>query len=324
MRVPLKSITLITLLLTLSACSSWASVADYIPGNIEITLKFSNYDIGTTYTISDTGDSPYDDAGIIDGLGSGQPTGADGPEDGWGLLYLTGIYAGHNTTAAENVLWLPNTAKYGNSEISGLFWGGIDEYLGQKTTADFKSQYLGMSGIKVALWEDIGDSKTLFTAAPGPGGRTNPSDMLPWYQNGDGSRVATDGNLIWTLESTPGFSAGFINSPTSDFQATYSVDIAGPGIGEISGGGGFWANTSTITSGTGSFIGSLNGLFGAYYTGVGPSLIANFTNTSPSYDWGVGSQDPAFAMATPELSSGLLMLLGIVPIGIGWRRRKTA
>jgi hypothetical protein len=311
MRRSMKLLIMAGLLVVVSAVSSWAA-STYIsglPAQVPITLKFYNYDIGTTYSIADTGSTPYTTAGAINAIpGQVGPTGAVGAEDSWGLLQLTEI----DLTGPNTPLWKASSS----DEVTGMFWGGTDNYLGQITSGTSVTQEIGASGFHVALWEDTTPD---FSAGAGPGGRSNPANALPTYA------TATDGTLIWTLNSTPGYDTLFDTTLTRDFLANYTVNTKN---GKVSGGGGFYANTGGITEGSNTFTGSLNGLLANTSDGV--TMEVNFTNSNPPSlppypnGWEVQSSDPAYSATTPELSSSVLMLLGLIPIGLGWRKHRKA
>ena len=310
MRVPRMTIALITLLVALSACASWANVANYLPGNVGITFKFYNYDTGVQYAIADPA-VPYTGVATLDGLPQLAATGALPGEDSWGLLYLTEI----DRTADDAVLWRHGDAAFGNTEITGLIYGGTDDYLMQTTTGSTVVQNLEGNGVHMALWEDTSPD---FSAAAGPAGRTNPLNAMPSYA------TATDGTLIWTFDSVKGYESSFDTTKTNQFLDNYTVNSLNPLNPVVSGGGGFFANTGTITSGSNTFTGSLNNVFGKMIPS-GVSIEINFTNTTDStHKWLVKSNDPAYARTIPEPATSVLMLLGLLPIGIRLRRRNRA
>jgi hypothetical protein len=319
MKVPLKTVMMVCLLFVATASFSWAStIQNYLPIDKPIVMKFINYDVGVHYTIADTV-APFTGEGTLNGLPQTAPNGAAALEDSWGVYNLTGIYLDNGLY--DTVFWLPNAAAYGNTTVSGIYWGGADSYLEQKTVVvggkKIVSQHIGASGFSIALWEHPASDPVLDVSG-GPLLRANGGAGFPQYP------TVTSGTApIWTFETVPGYvpDALWDTSQTRDFLANYTVNY---GNNQVSGGGGMWADLSSSPYGEGTLnhrilpaVPDSDGFTG--------DIKINFTNTGvPSHGWDVNSNDPAYTTTTPELSSGGLMLISMLPIGLAWWRRRKA
>jgi len=339
MKVPLKIVIVVGLLLAASA--SWATISDYLPDGVTLKLKFANFDVGTMYPITSTWawvdddgnpntppvlqNHPYTSEAAINAiLGQEAPQKGLAGEDSWGILVLTDVYDASG--AGTDLLWRQLDPAYGNTQVCGIYWGGADSYLSAYTDPYGNvTQSIGASGFQLALWEDDPTALgyTAFDATQGPNVRTNPSGA--YYP------TVSDGTLIWTFDSVPGYTRSWDGSETRDFLADYTVASDGK---TISGSGGFWGSVSETNP---YGVGVLNGLIqkgGTNILGHSGDIMVNFTNHTPAYKdangnpilpinrWDVYSDDPAYTTTTPELSTSALMLVGLLPIGMMWRRRK--
>jgi hypothetical protein len=291
---------LMALLVAVSASSSWAAIETYLPGGANIELKFTNYDEGTIYHNLAVG--TYGKA-FIDALptsdpGGGlpwktPPIGAAPGEDTWGIFKLTDILNLDNAAT----LWQEGD---GGFEITGIFWGEDDA----SVSWDGTTQTITGNDLQYAFFEDPLANLTPFSFAAGPTGRV--PGVPPIYAG------STDGTLIWTGNSVPGI-AGI--SP-DEFGAQYTPGSPTPppfdkGVGD------FLGNLGTNDWGTGS----LNDLLDAGDI----DMTFHFTASgSFAGDFLLRSNDPVTAQVTPELGTAPLMLLGMLPIGVAWWRRRKA
>ena len=102
------------------------------PYNGPVTMKFSNWDTGVLYNVSDN-QTPVVGEGALNLLPQIPPPNNFGSEDSWGAAQLVWIKGAQN-----QVLWI---AGPGVPEVTGLFWGERDTYLKQTTTIS-----LGLDG----------------------------------------------------------------------------------------------------------------------------------------------------------------------------------
>lgn len=306
MRVPLKITLMAALLVAVSASSSWALIETYLPGGAKVTMKFTNYDEGTKYYNLTSG-TAYEGAtlaalqwkaaydplatGAYRVAGDGVPKDINGIplESTWGIFKLSEIYDTNNSSI---VYWSRSTSSF---EITGMFWGEVDKYV----LWDGTSQTIKGNDLEFAFYEDT----------------TPDYDFLPGptIRSGNTYATATDGTCIWTGTSTPGST----DASPYEFYAKFSP---GNGLTEPEGTGSFLGITSAVS---GHPTGSLNYLLADY----APNIQFSFKFTSSvdgvgNTGWDLSSEDPVRVRITPELSTSWLMLLGMVPVGMAWRRRK--
>lgn len=297
-------------LLLVATGASWAfNLLDYVPAGQDVKFKFINYDVGTIYT---AGNGIWTGATTLDGLAQTGPPGGAAGEDSWGIVKLTEIYSDD----APSPFW---TSTSSLEEITGIFWGERDTYLADSGSSTAHQQLIHGVGMNVAFFTQM-KAALGFTAFDPTGGATavgsRPSGA-PVYP------TVTDGALLYTFYSIPGHNWGF---PTDEFFTEFYPT---PAPYTDSANGGFWADSGSVP-----------------YWGVGPGntqiaqLIADpdgpgplngcdatfkFTGVpDPSGKWLVLSDDPIRTRVTPELSSGGLMLIGLVPVGLGWWKRRKA
>lgn len=195
-----------------------------------VTMKYRNWDTGTLYAVAD---GTYTGEGTLDALPQLPPPSRFGLEDSWAVVELTEIRG-----ASNELLW--SGAIPGTPEITGILFGERDTYLSQTTSVAGISQDIHGHGFQIAWFEDanpataIGDPAGTFTptANTGTARRTGQASF-------DG---ATEGTLLWTLSSIPGFDGNF---PSDEFFTTFS-----PSGGIFFGGnnafGGMWLELDTI------------------------------------------------------------------------------
>jgi hypothetical protein len=289
MRVPLK-IGLVLLLVAVSASSSWALIETYLPGGAQVEMKFTNYDAGTRYFNLPIGETDPDTLPTLAAEDATvlTPYKVVGPygDDGWGVFFLS-------TIQDLNV----STIEYYNRglapfEITGIFWGLDDELI----TYNGTDQFIQSNDLQFAMFE--GTPKNFAQGNPLLRGA------------GETFPTVTDGSLIWTGNSVLGDAL----ADPYEFRTTFTPTT------NIVGGGGFYAATGAVDSWG---EGPLNWMFAELLDGV--NFKFQFTaDGSGAGLWPLKSQDPIEAEITPELSSGGLMLLGMLPIGVAWFRRRKA
>jgi hypothetical protein len=307
MRVPLRIGLAVALLVAVSVSASWAGIETYLPGGAQIQMKLTNYDVGSLYTgvtpgteYLNPGDPRFGDAGTGDLTTLGKTAAPFGfGEDGWGIFRISEI----DDLAQTDALWRDGD---GGFEITGIFWGLTDESLKRTGTTDT----IKGNGMHVAFFQDSYTAATRFNATAGASGRTG---AAPTYA------TATDGTLIWSTNSV----LGVAEADPYEFISNYT-----PGNGIV-------GDPQRYDSGEGTFgtemgavpfwgTGSLNSLFEDLkftFTATGNTGLTYKTGATP---WLLRSNDPVEGVVTPELSSAPLMLLGMLPIGVAWWRRRKA
>lgn len=292
MRVPLRIAMLMALLVAVSASSSWAVIETYLPGGANVTMKFSNFDAGTRYINLAPG-TVYDDADLAalptSDPGGGLPykTVTGYGDDGFGTFFLTTIYDTDSLVEYYNRGMAP-------FEITGFFWGLDDK----EVEFDGTSQFIKSTDLHFAMFED--PLKDFARGAP--------TDRV-----GVTFPTVTNGDLIWTGSSVVG-------SPDADPYEFFSKFTPGATPAADVGQGNFLAATGAVPVWG---EGPLNWMFAEIEDGV--NFKFQFTaDTDGAGRWPLASNDPIKAEITPELSSGGLMLLGMLPIGVAWWRRRKA
>lgn len=292
-----------------------------------IVIKAVNYDTGSLYngiTVGTSiGYSGSPGAGVAAGVtalnadqarGELGPSGANyGPasgEDNWGILNITQILA----TASDGVLHTIYSPLADPFELTGIFYGEQDYYLNQVTAGSgsaFAGQIIDGTGFGLNIYED--PSKN-FSQTAGPNGRTGQSAYT----------TATDGTLVLSLLSTP----GFINANgTNGGSATeFESNTGNTGYAALNVVGGDAATVAQFNTNDIGFGGS----FGAGFTpGIAgqtsTDVYLSFTSTQGTNGWDVTSNDPLLAdvmTPVPEPSTygifGAAALAGVAAI----RRRK--
>ena len=303
----LKVIAVVGLVLAISGAAQGLTFNQ--PYNGPIKIKYQNWDVGTLYGVAD---GTYVGESNLDALMQFSPPNAFGSEDSWGALQVTSIIGLNGNV----ILWDATTA---DSEITGLFWGERDTFLDQTTapgvdgilgTADDEiTQNIHGVDMKLAFWEDankdLGDPRGLDASGSlsGTARRTGISTFVG----------ATEGTLLWTANSVPGFQPG-----TDEFFTTFSP--TGNNIfGTFNSIGGLHADLGAIA---GLGLGSANGLFAGHDT-VGVDWRITFTGVADDmgvYD--VLSDDPIYATVIPEPVTMLAVAMGISGLAGYIRKRR--
>ena len=266
-----------------------------------VTMKFRNWDVGVLYSVPD---DEYVGEDLLNGLSQTPPPHSFGIEDCWWVTRLTGIY-GQN----DELLW--SAAIPGTPEITGLFWGDRDVYLRQQTTASGVQQTTHGVGFHLAFWEDpacdLGNPSGDYGALTGTARRTAENVFLG----------ATEGTLLWTLNSAVGFDG---NYPNDEFFKIFSPTgtVFFGGLNAI---GGMYCEVGTILSaGPDGVMGTADDIV---MTGSANSVFVG--SEAPGVDWrltftgkpdGTGefhvvSDDPIDAELVPEPATMVLTGIGL-------------
>jgi len=327
----------LALIVALPLAVATQASAIYLPVGATIEMKFTNWDVGNTYhnlvldktyTQAELDALPTTDPGGGAAWQTPAPGAAPG-EDGWGIFWLESIkQKGAGITPDGTLYWsaFTDTAYNTKSEITGIFWGITDTFVKQSTGSS--SQEIHGTGLYFAFFEDFGQDFTPATPDTG-GGPGNRGELWgggdktkPYWTlaTNDGADAGADGQTgtiddakpIWTGVSVPGFKTAY---PTDEFFTTFDPSAA---PGGFTGAGGFNAEMGAVPVWG---AGSLNGM---WFDPTGADLFFSFTGTSydGSTGWMVTSNDPVRGRVTPELPSGALMLIGLVPMGLAFLRRK--
>ena len=292
----LKVVLALALVAALAQSASAVSFGGYVG---KIQMKFRNYDVGTLYTLGPGPAGPFIGQGLVNGLPQTPPPGAAPFEDGWGIFRITEIWGTSDGGLTFEVpLWSNATA---STELTGMFWGERDTYVLQyiDPASLVTKQAIHGVGLHVAVFED---SAKNFNPAPGPLSRATPFPVYP---------TVTDGSLIWTVNSVPGWDAGF---PTDEF---FTVFTPGAAPGAVNAQGGFWGTMGSVPT-----------------WGLGPSNnqldIPNLVDVMFGFDgrastgWMVISNDPVEATVVPEPLTMLGVLASVGGIAGYIRKRRLA
>ena len=254
-----------------------------------ISMKFSNWDVGTLYDVQD---GLYEGEAVIDAIAAQlPPEGAIGSEDTWGVFRLASITDPSGTIDLWN--------RYdGRPEVTGIFWGERDVYLTQTTVVigpdTLLTQEIHGVGMSVAFFEDPSNDFDPFPAAGIAAERTAPGAFT----------TVTNGTLIWSMTSIPGHDATF---PTHEFFTEFWPDRA---AGEINAVGGFFAEIGAVDldgDGIAGDVGELNDLI------VDDLFTFEFTGEPDATGtWIVLSDDPIHTNIIPEPATVGLLILGHV------------
>jgi hypothetical protein len=316
MKVPLRIAVVAAFLLVLSTSSSWALLESYLPGNANITFHFTNWDEGTQYAgataeklYTHFGEPGYDPLYDLDTLRASLPAASlpkagKAGEDAWGIFRLddifnddTGELLWSNAWAAGDSRWVTD-----DFEVTGIFYGVHDQaFISHGTHQEIRG-----TGLRFGFFEDTARDFTTnpLPAPDGAGLRTGAS--------GESFAKITNGTCIFSGTSV----AGPFGSPQA---APYEFYNDYWGLGSENSSGRFVGKVGTVDGRTGA----LNLLLGDL--GGGTNFKFQFdANSAGSGPWLLKSFDPGSAQITPELSSGGLMLLGMLPIGLAWWRRRKA
>ena len=202
---------------------------------ITITMHVKNFDEGTLYNVVD---NTYTGVLNLDALAQLSPVGGltwRGQSDTWGIFRVDDIQ-----DTDGNYLYQGSASR----EITAIFWGETDNYLKQTTTTGLVAQEIHGIGLQAAFFYDTTPDWATVAKTTGPAGWTpdygadgqpgkagvdddgdgtaDNSDLeYLWAGSDDGGPQytgITDGNLIWTMNSTSGKYQTF---PTDEFFADF-------------------------------------------------------------------------------------------------------
>jgi hypothetical protein len=197
-----------------------------------VTMKFRNWDTGTLYIDQDgttVGEANMDTLATVPGF---PPDSFGVGEDSWGVVQLTEIWGAQN-----QMLW--SGAIPGTPEITGLFWGERDTYLDQDSSGVGVIQKIHGIGFKIAFYEDANNDLGNPPGAYGGSGNVG-TDRRTSEAVFEG---ATEGNLLWTGNSVPGFNALF---PNDEFFTDFSPSGAVAAWGGLNAFGGMFVDLGTV------------------------------------------------------------------------------
>jgi len=310
-----KTLMVVLALLGASSCL-WADFLN-LPADTPITMKFTNWDVGNQYNVAN-GSYTKAQLDAYTATYGGQAANANAGEDAWGIFALKEI------DVPGQILPFWSRAASG-TEITGIFWGIQDYSLDQSGSGTDVQQVIRSTGLKFAFYYDTSPD---FLTISGPSTRQlDGTTYLPFFNK------VTDGQLLWTGHSVPGFvTNGTVVDPVAEFTTTYNTTTHNVQNG------GFYADVSPVTyKDNGGVTHTLTGQDNdqwALWTPGNPSYPTNFQfqftgtgATSAEKGWLVVSEDPVMGLstkATPELPSSALLLLGLAPIGLARMRRKNA
>jgi hypothetical protein len=294
-----------------------------------ITVKAINYDTGSFYNGIPVGTSlGYGEGGAAGSVAAGEAAlaanqargvlgtagagfGPGSNEDSWGIIRITDILATASNGATHSLF----NSLASPFELTAIFWGVEDFYLKQVSAGSgnaFAGQIIDGTGLRVDIYMD--DSKN-FDQTAGPNGRTA-IDQYP---------TVTDGNLVLSLLSTPGFinDDGTLGGIATEFESnTAAVGYAALNV--------IGGDPSTVAQFDTNSIG-FGGSFGAdFVPGLAGQNAADvwfsFTSTQGVNGWDVTSNDPMLANisgpSVPDSGSTLAMLLGGLSL-LAWHFRRS-
>jgi hypothetical protein len=285
------------------ACSSHAAPIDFGGYTGPITLKFSNFDVGSQYIVA-----PGTPANTVlasnetaaDLLPHVPPLGANPDEDSWGIARVSTITKG--TTGNGDTLYSRSS---NSTEIDALFWGGDDVYV---ATGNGDSQFIHSNGLHIAFF--LNPTGTF--PADGAGNPTSsPATRINLDPNAPIFAGVTSGTPWLTMNSVAGFDPTF---PTDQFFTQFSP--SGALAGGLASQGGLFAELGAAGDyGTGS---ANNTLVGSV---PGPDVRIQFTgvlDTTPT-GWLIDSNDPAVATAIVPEPTSIALIGALSAIGASFR-----
>lgn len=326
------------LMLGILAAAAGPVVAD--TALITVTMNMRNFDEGTLYGVPD---GLYTGEAALDLLPQFSPTGGffNGVQsDTWGIFRVENIQ-----DTDGNYFYIGGPGH----EITAIFWGETDTYLNQTTSGTgVITQEIHGVGLKAAFFYDTTPDWSTASVAgpagwtvdagvdgqPGVAGVDDDGDTivdnaseLGWVGSDDRPTYAgiTDGDLLWTMGSTSGWSQEF---PTEDFFATFYSGAASyeshgnlhldfgtvPGWGTGSQSwGGATLDTDSIPAwnATGTAMDKMT------------DLLLTFDGTEVgSGDWLLRTSDPMEGAMIPEPVTMAGLMLGLGCLGRYIRNRR--
>jgi hypothetical protein len=243
------------------------------------------------------------------------PNGADygsaSGEDSWGIIRITDILATASNGATHSLF----NSLVSPFELTAIFWGVQDFYLRQVSEGSgdaFSGQIIDGTGLRVDIYMDPAKN---FDQTDGPDARTA-ADMYP---------TVTDGNLVLSLLSTPGFinADGTLGGVATEFES----NTAAVGYAALNVIGGDDETVAQFDTDAIGFEGSSGALFQPGLAGqVATDVWFSFTSTQGVNGWDVTSNDPMLANirgpSVPDSASTLGLLGGVLALfGFLARRR---
>lgn len=272
-------------------------------------MKMQNWDMGTLYQspgigveVGGTGNDVVD-AGLLDAITAVQATGAlpsitmaGFDDDTWGIANVTELRS--NLGVQQ---WFEGKS---GEHLTVIFYSGVDTYFQETAPGEWIINAVGM---RMDFWEDVGPVTPLDISA-GSAGRTA-ADMYT---------TATDGTLILSVESVPGFlhQPGVYGGANAQFESQFNANNnSGTGSAYFQVIGGTMASifdTNTIQNGNSVANGVLNADLWMQFTTT-PTLIS---------DWLVESDDPVRGFyLIPEPASLGMLGCGLITMLARRRRR---
>ena len=282
---------------------------------ITITMNLRNFDDGTLYNVNDgTYGSSQPDPTVLDALTQISPTGGliNGVQsDTWGIIRVENI-----ETPGGGYLYQGGE----NAEITAIFWGMQDTYLEQVTSTGVVTQDIHGVGMQIAFFYDTTPDWVAANAV-GPLGWSTALGLggldRPEYAG------ITDGELIWTMRSTTGWSLDFL---MEEFFAQFNAagaTYASSGnmllnIGPVDGWG---TGSQNWTLDTDTILGYQTGDTVFSPTKTVDILIAFDGTDTNSGLWLLRTTDPIEGDMVPEPLTMAGLMLGIGSL-VGYIRRR--
>jgi hypothetical protein len=324
MRRPTDLLMLVVFLTGATTASSHAGTLwgflKGVPEGAVLTFGFQNYDNGVDYVGVPVGTYTGAALAAVDkhatlGANVGKVT-----WDTWGIAKLQDVEDGQG-----NTLW--NQGRDG-IQVYGLFWGEEDTSVLIQTNpyssklTDFHIQGTGMQfatfefdngpGTGLGQWTTFSNATTSDIAHLGASGLNTSNPTKPTYTG------ITNGRLILSGSSLPVYGE-------PEFSVVYSLSNSGIMSGHNNESY-FYADNPNSGNGwnTPADNSFLSELQESGYTARFrfTETLQNCGKTYVPGTWNNYSHDPLDVTLTPELCPTALMLLGLIPVGLTWWRRR--